>query len=353
MKTLCAFLLAAFAIQAQTPVKVAIAGLVHGHVSGFLNLAKKHPEIQVVGVFDPDPALAKKYAIADGMFFTDLNKMLDTVKPDAVASFTDTFSHPVIVEAAAARKIAVMMEKPMAVGNAHAKRIEAAVLKSGIPLIVNYETTWYASHRAIWQMVKEQKSAGLIRKMVAMDGHEGPKEIGVGPEFFNWLTDPIKNGAGALFDFGCYGANLMTWMMDGARPVSVSAITQRYKPAIYSKVDDEANILVEYPTAVGIIEGSWNWPYARKDFEVYGEKASAVAIGGNTLRAHVRGSQEVVSTPAPLPENDKDSVAYLVSVVRDHRKVEGLSSLANNMVVVEILDAARESAKTGKKVALR
>ena len=62
--------------------------------------------------------------------------------------------------------------------------------------------------------------------MVAMDGHQGPQEIGVGPEFFEWLTDPVIDGGGALFDFGCYGANLMTWLMDNERPLAVTALTQ-------------------------------------------------------------------------------------------------------------------------------
>ena len=55
-----------------------------------------------------------------------------------------------------------------------------------------------------------------------MDGHNGPSEIHVQPEFFAWLSDPVKNGAGALFDFGCYGANLMTWMMDNQPPLPSS-----------------------------------------------------------------------------------------------------------------------------------
>ena len=71
-----------------------------------------------------------------------------------------------------------------------------------------------------------------------MDGHEGPKEIHTPPEFFNWLSDPVKNGAGALFDFGCYGANLMTWMMDNQRPLRVTAMTQQIKPDIYAVNED-------------------------------------------------------------------------------------------------------------------
>ncbi len=74
---------------------------------------------------------------------------------------------------------------------------------------------------------------GDIRKIVVHDGHNGPKEINVQPEFLNWLVDPKLNGGGALFDFGCYGADLATWLMDGQRPLSVTAVTQQLKPEIY------------------------------------------------------------------------------------------------------------------------
>jgi predicted dehydrogenase len=257
------------------------------------------------------------------------------------------------VEAGAKRRIAVMMEKPLAVSMQHARRIERAARQSGAPVIVNYETTWYRSHGAIWKLVKEAKTGGEIRKMVAMDGHQGPKEINVPPEFFGWLTDPVRNGAGALFDFGCYGANLMTWLMDDRRPRAVTAVTQQIKPGVYPKVDDEATVIVEYDRAVGIIEGSWNWPYSRKDLEVYTESASAVAVGGNVLKVRTRAGKEETLTPAELPGDERDSIAYLTAVARGRMKPGGLSSLENNLIVTEILEAARESARTGRRVILR
>jgi predicted dehydrogenase len=343
---------------ADRPVRVAIAGLVHGHVDGFFRLVKTHGNVEIVGVFDPDTSLqqryGRKYGLGSALFFSDLNAMLDKVKPEAVATFTSTYDHPAVVEACAARRIPIMMEKPLAVSMEHAKAIQRAAGSSGIPVIVNYETTWYASHGAIWQIMKEQHAAGEIRKMVAMDGHEGPKEIHVGPEFFNWLTDPVKNGAGALFDFGCYGANLMTWLMDNQRPIAVTAITQTDKPAIYPHVDDEASVLVEYPKAQGIIQGSWNWPFSRKDLEVYAERGYANAVGGNLLKVRMPGqTTEETRTPAPLPADQQDSVAYLVAVVRGKTKPSGLSSLENNMIVTEILTSARESARTHKTIQLR
>jgi predicted dehydrogenase len=342
--------------QPQPPLRLAIAGLVHSHVDGFLRSLKARGDVQIVGIAEPDKAVQKKYAdkytLPDSVFFTTLDSMLDAAKPEAVATFTSTYDHPVVVEACGRRHIPVMMEKPLAVSVAHGRAIQQAAERGGIPVIVNYETTWYRSHAAIWDLVKQQKSAGDIRKMVAMDGHEGPKKINVPPEFFAWLTDPVKDGAGALYDFGCYGANLMTWLMDNQRPLSVTAMTHHFQPATYPRVDDEATILVEYPKAQGIIQGSWNWPFSRKDFEVYGERGYAIATGGNALRVRLPGGQaEESRTPLKdLAPDEHDSVSYLAAVARGKMKPSGLSSLENNLIVTEILAAARTSAQTGKKI---
>lgn len=350
----------AFLTSALTaaPLRLAIAGLVHDHVNGFLRCISSRTDVQVVGLADPDKSLHEKYGsrfkLDKAMFFDSIPAMLDAVKPEVVATFTSTSDHPAVVELCAARKLPVMMEKPLAVSMDHARAIQRAATRSGIPVIINYETTWYANHGAMYSLLKQQNAGGEIRKMVAMDGHQGPKEINVGPEFFAWLTDPVKNGAGALFDFGCYGANLFTWMMDNQRPLSVSAVTRQIKPAIYPKVDDEGDILVEYPKAVGIIQGSWNWPFNRKDFEVYTERAYAIATtGGGSLRVRMPGSRaDEVRTPDPLPQDDRDPVSYLISIVRGGRKPSGLSSLENNMIATEILTAARESARTGRAIRL-
>ena len=357
MKLIPAFLLFAFALPAQQPLRLAIAGLHHGHVSGFLNAARPRADVKIVALYDPDPALTAKYAksanLSADQVFNDLAAMLDRVKPEAVATFTSTFDHAAVVEACAKRHLPVMMEKPLAVNMEQARAIQKAAAAGNIPVMVNYETTWYKSHAEIWKIVKEQKAAGDIRRMVAMDGHQGPKEINVQPEFLSWLTDPVKNGAGALFDFGCYGANLMTWLMDNQPPLAVTALTRTDKPAIYARVDDEATILVQYPKAQGVIEASWNWPFSRKDFEVYGEKAYAIATGGNSLRVRMPGANaEETRTPGELPPDQRDSISYLIAVARGKFKPSGLNSLANNAIVVEILEAARESVKTGKTITL-
>jgi predicted dehydrogenase len=340
---------------APRPLRLAIAGLVHGHVHGFAQRALGRADMEVVGVYERDATLLARFLernhLPATIGFDSLEAMLDTARPEAVAAFTSTFDHPAVVTAAAKRRVHVMMEKPLAVSLADARRIAADASAGAIHVVVNYETTWYPSLGAAAALVRDG-ALGPVRKMVAMDGHEGPKEIGVQPEFLDWLTDPVRNGGGALFDFGCYGANLMTWLMGNERPLSVRAITQQVKPDVYARVDDEATILLEYPKAQGIVQASWNWPFGRKDFEVYGATGYAVATGGNDLRVRLPKQREESRTPAPLPASAADPVAYLLAVVRGTERPSGPSSLENNVIVTEILDAARESAKTGKTVVL-
>jgi predicted dehydrogenase len=337
------------------PLRLAIAGLVHGHVHGFAQRALGRSDVRVVGIYERDPALLaeflQRHSLPPAVGFDSLDAMLDAAKPEAVAAFTSTFDHPAVVSAAAKKGVHVMMEKPLAVSLADARRIAADARAGAIHVVVNYETTWYPSLAATAALVRAG-ALGPVRKMVAMDGHEGPKEIGVQPEFLDWLTDPVRNGGGALFDFGCYGANLMTWLMNDERPLSVRAITQQIKPDVYARVDDEATILLEYAKAQGIVQASWNWPFGRKDFEVYGATGYAVATGGDDLRVRLPKGREETRAPGALPPAAADPVAYLLAVVRGTERPSGPSSLENNVIVTEILEAARESARTGRAVSL-
>jgi len=337
------------------PLRIGIAGLVHGHVGGFLQQNLHRPDIQVVGVAEPDKQLAEtiasKFGLAPEILFSNVEEMLSNAKPQAVLIYTSTFDHRAVVEACARHHVPVMMEKPLAVNNEDARAIRAAAERGRIPVLVNYETTWYRSNRAAYDLVHD-KSIGEIRKVVVHDGHQGPKEIDVEPWFLAWLTDPKLNGAGALFDFGCYGADLMTWLMDGQRPETVTAVTQQIKPHIYPHVDDEATIVLTYPKAQAILQASWNWPFSRKDMEVYGQTGYAITVECDSLRMRIANQNEQQLQAPPLDPREADSVSYLRAVVLDGMRPAGLSSLETNMIVTEILDAARRSAATQRTIRL-
>lgn len=342
-------------------LRVAIAGLVHGHAEGFLSGAVKRKDIEIVGVQEPDRALfdayAKKYGLDAKLYHADLDEMLKSTQPEAVLIYTNTFEHRKVVEICAkysqargAKPLTVMMEKPLAVSADDAYAIERAALDTNMTVLVNYFTTWEPSRRRAYEFARTG-AIGDVRKIVAHDGHGGPKEIGVGPEFLGWLTDPKLNGGGALYDFGCYGVDFMTWLMGGERPLEVTAVTLHIKPDVYPKVEDDATIVLKYPKAVGIVQASWNWPFGRSDVEIYGKTGGVKTTGRDTMEVRKEGDAawRTIQASALLPPED-DELKYLRAVARDGRILEGPGSLGVNVVVAEVLDAARESARSGRTV---
>lgn len=344
--------------QTSTPVRVAIVGLVHGHIEGFLRLMPSHPEVTLVGIAEPDASLRQKYEtrfhLAHNLFFASEEEMLNRVHPQAVLVYTSIAAHRAAIEEAARHHIASMVEKPLSTTLEDALAIRKISEEWHVPVLVNYETTWYASNTGAYQILNSGQ-IGPLRKVVVHDGHKGPKEIGVPPEFLNWLTDPKQNGAGALFDFGCYGADLATWLMHGEVPLTVTAVTLHIKPNVYPKVDDDSTIILTYPHAQAILQGSWNWPFDRKDMEVYGSTGYVDTIKGDGLRVRLNGDAEpAVEKAKPLQAPEDDPLHYLVAVLNGSVQPKGdLSSLDTNITVMRILTAARESAQTGRTIVLK
>ena len=341
------------------PVRIAIARITHDHVGWILRRNK--PDVVVAGIYEPNDELAqrysKKYGFSKDLIYNDLNKMLDAVKPDAVVAFGPIYEHLAVVEACAPRHIDVMVEKPLATTLQQALRMGYLAKKYNIKLLTNFETSWYPATIKAYDLINDSNYIGSIKKVVIHDGHQGPKEIGVSRDFFEWLTDPVQNGGGAIMDFGCYGANLMTYLMHGQEPVSVTAVTQHFKPDIYPKVDDEATIILSYPAAQCIIQASWNWPFGRKDMEIYGNSGYIITVNNNTMR--LRAQSDSIEHQTKVTEAEvavyTDPFSYLADVVRNKIKVpeNGLYSLRTNITVVRILEAARESAETEKTVYLK
>jgi predicted dehydrogenase len=279
--------------------------------------------------------------------------MIERTHPQAVLVYTPISEHRHAIGIAAQYGVSSMVEKPLTISLDDALAIRQIARVHRVNVLVNYETTWYPSNKAAYDELRDGR-LGELRRVVVHDGHQGPKEIGVGPEFLRWLTDPAQNGAGALFDFGCYGVDLMTWLMRGETPLSVTAVVNHDKPQLYPRVDDDATIILTYPRAQAVIQASWNWPFSRKDMEVYGSTGYAITVEADKLRLrHEHDNEERLTTAAPLSAQQDNSLHYLASVLGGQVRSQGdLSALDTNIVVMQILDAARESANTGKTVRL-
>lgn len=362
-KPLIALILILFSFKPfaqEKPLKIGIAGLTHTHVHWILG-REDLGDIEIVGISEPNKELATRYSEQHGydmsLVYNSLDEMIENSRPEAILAFGSIYEHLEIVEKCAPKGIHVMVEKPLAVNLEHAYKMKTLADKYGIHLLTNYETTWYPTNHKAYELLNKG-TVGSLRKIIVRDGHRGPVKLDINSEFLDWLLDPKLNGGGAITDFGCYGANLSTWLMNGQKPNTVTAVTQQLQPENNPKVDDEANIILTYDKATAIIQASWNWPIGRKDMELYGLTGAILSDNRHDLRIRIaEGYDGFMEQSLKLEERQEpfnDPFSFFKAVINKTvvLKPFDLSSIENNMIVMEILDAARKSAKTGKTIYL-
>lgn len=336
-------------------LRIGVVGLVHTHVHWVLGRQQSN-DIKIVGIVESNHELAERYSKQHGfsmdLVYDSLEAMVAAEKPDAVMAFNTIYDHLAVVEYCAPRGIHVMVEKPLAVNLDHARQMAGLAKKHDIHLLTNYETSWYPTTHEAHRLVQSEERLRSIRKLNFYTGHPGPVEIGCNPEFLEWLTDPRLNGGGALPDFGCYGANLATWMLNGKQPVSITCVTRQNKPAVYPRVEDDATIIVDYPEAQVVIQASWNWSHSRKEMEIFGDGAFIRCFNGSEMSVMLnekKGPKPL--TPDSVSEAD-DPLSLFQKVVQENLVLSKFDTrgIENNMFVMRILEAAKIAAREKRTV---
>ncbi|MBV8820210.1 MAG: Gfo/Idh/MocA family oxidoreductase [Acidobacteriaceae bacterium] len=345
------------AAREQGKYTIAVIGLVHAHVWGHLKTMVDGKTATLVGVSESNPELvseAKKAGVPDNLFFGDYKEMLDKVKPDIVWAFVENNRHLEIAKQCAPRHINLIFEKPTASTYAEAKQIEALAQKYDVRVMTNYQMAWWPSNYAARSAV-EHGDIGTVYRLHGVVGHGGPGSEGARNKFFfDWLTDPVKNGAGALMDFGCYNALWSVWYL--GMPQTVYATALHLRAERFPKVEDAATLVLTYPNAVGIFEGSWDLPHSFQDLEVFG-RPDGSGPPGSLYMTHSGvqmqvGHEKKELTIDPLPPDESEPVAYMVSRIQGGKPIEGLTAMDINVKVIRIIDLAKESIKTGRQVSL-
>ena len=333
--------------------KIAVVGLVHSHVWGHLNQMIGGQPARLVGIAETVPELiaeAKKRGASGITFYSDYKKMLDETKPDFVWAFVENNRHLEIVQACAPRKIHVIFEKPLASTYPDALAIRRLAQKSDIRVMTNYQMAWWPANYAA-KAEADSGTLGKVWRLHGIVGHGGPGSQGAANKyFFAWLTDPVKNGAGALMDFGCYNALWSLWYL--GRPETVYAQVNHLRPETFPKVEDNSTMVLHYKNGVGIYEGSWDLPRGYQDLEVFGLKGSVYMNNSTVELRKSRGSAQKLEI-ANLPPERAEPVAFMVDAIKNNKPIEGMTGLDINVQVVQIMDAAKESVRTGRAVALK
>jgi predicted dehydrogenase len=365
--------------SAAQEYKIAVVSMLHAHVWLHLGTMLKGEKVKLVGVAETLPPLLERAkrtdqipqsqdmrpGVPEELFFSDWKRMIDETKPDLVWAFNPTNEHVEVVRYCAPRGIHVIVEKPLAATYKEALEIEALAKKHNILVMTNYGSTWQASSYAAKAAV-DAGDIGQVWRLQAVQGNAGPGDP-KRSSFAAWLADPVKNGGGALMDFGCYLVNWSLWLK--GKPQTVYATVQHVKPQVFPDVDDHATLILNYSDGFALLEATWDQPPApRSAKQIYGTKGSIV---GNDIYKPGGGSRTAVSPSerpqagqrrmqlageslpvTPLPPERAEPIAYMVDRMRNKQPLDGPSALDLNVAVQEVLEAAKLSVRTGKAIPL-
>ena len=328
--------------------RVGVACMSHDHVWGELNHWKSLPNVELVAGGDDEPELLEKLKAEFGVarVYPSFREMLDKEDLDIIQAAGGNSEGADIVEAAAAKGIHVISEKPMAATLAQADRMLLAAQKAGTLLLINWPSAWGRD----WQELERRAlggDIGQIRYTRYRSAHNGPIAIGCSRQFVRDLTTPAINGGGALMDYCCYGANLAARLL--GRPQSVTGLRGCFgTEEAYAASDDNAIIIAKYAHAFGVCEASWTQTvgYAGTNPVVYGSEGS-IGIHHGKVLIQRPGKPEEAIMPAEKAAPFRNAPEYLVHCLETAQPIEGFCSPATSRDAQEILELGLRAADSG------
>jgi predicted dehydrogenase len=329
--------------------RVGVACLSHDHVWNELEHWQALDNVEIVAGGDDEPELLDKLRTKFGVtrLYPSFQEMIAREELDIVQAAGGNSEGGDIVEAAAAKGLHVISEKPMASTLAIAQRMKSAAEAAGTLLLINWPSAW-SPH---WQEIERRVLAGDIGKVRYTryrSAHNGPVAIGCSPQFVRDLTTPEINGAGALMDYCCYGANLAARLL--GEPVTVMGMRGFFgtEPA-YAASDDNAIIVAKYSHGFGMCEASWTQPvgYAEANPLVYGSEG-AIGVAGDKIILKRPGKPDELYAPPPTESPRRSAPEYLLHCLENGVVVEGYCSPQVSLIAQEILEAGLRSADSGQ-----
>lgn len=350
--------------------RVAGVNFDHFHMGDLLRRAHEHPHAEIVAICDEQPARmeesARNFSIPSNRVYSAIEPCLVETKPDLVILCPAAARHAEWVEKVAPFGSAILVEKPFAASLAEADRMIAAMAKTAKPLAINWPLAWLASHVKCHDLCR----AGAIGEVLEVhyhDGNRGPlwhgadkieREPSHEEKSSSWFYRESEGG-GSLQDYLGYGTTLATWFNGGQRPLEVTAMWDRVAGGPI-EVDEHSLTVVRYATGLSKFETRWGtlsdpWteqPEPRCGFVVRGSEGTIVSWDYDdfiTLRTRANPRGETIAAPAPVFPHD-NPVAYVLDCLEHGRDIEGPLGVGVSRLGQEIVDAAVESARTGRVV---
>jgi predicted dehydrogenase len=342
------------------PFRLLVAGLVHDHAWKLLPEFRRIPGVKIVGGADPNRPLRERLRRDFGV--TDLferpSDLFDRVEADGVLVCASNAGSVPIVEAAAARGLHALVEKPMAHTAAGARRMVDAARRHKTRLMINWPLAWNPSLVRALELVKSGLIGPVFHARIHM-AHQGPKEAGCSPYFWGWLYDAKQNGAGALVDYCCYGAAIMASLWGKPRQV-IGVAGNLVKPRF--PVDDNALVIGLWPKRTVLSQASWTQNPDFHDVLFLGVDGTLETVRGKLIHTHTKPGQfshwgadrlnrKEIALPR-LPVGARNGPEHFVHCLRTGRAFKDLCSADVGLAAQEILSAGLRSERSGRRVTL-
>ncbi len=342
------------------------------HMGDLLRMVHEHPEAEIAGLYDPDPArmvpAAQVFGVPQERLYTDLDAGLEATRPDLAILCAATADHAAYVERLAPRDVHVLVEKPFAASVTDARRMIAAMEPSGRRLAVNWPSVWAPVHRTAKRLVAEGL-IGDLREVRYYGGNRGPlfhlaDKVEVSPEEVerqkpqSWW---YKRGAGggSLLDYLGYGATLGTWFMNGAAPVEVTCTVDE-TPGI--EVDQHSITVCRYRTGLSMMETRWGtftdpWtiqPQPPCGFVLVGNDGT---LSSYDYHDHVTVQTRAQPKPSPIPVDPvppghRDPIEHVLGCLERGEPFVGPLDPALSLIGQQIVDTAARSARERRPIPL-
>jgi 1,5-anhydro-D-fructose reductase (1,5-anhydro-D-mannitol-forming) len=246
--------------------RIALLSFAHVHAQGYAQGVERHPEAQIVCVWDDDAARGRPAAERFGVpYESDLAAVLRRGDVDGVLVNAETSKHPEILMAALEAGKHVFTEKALTVGTADADRIVEAARRSGVKFMISLPSR--TSPEVLFaRQALDQGLLGDVTFMRARIAHSAALDRWF-KEGSLWFGDASLAGGGSLFDLGCHTVDIMRWFL--GEPESVVAQTTNFARAY--DIDDQCVALIKFKNgALGVLDVSWVHRAGPNTKEIYG-----------------------------------------------------------------------------------
>jgi glucose-fructose oxidoreductase len=352
--------------------KIAGINFDHMHMGDNLRMAFNHPDVEIVGVCDEEPArmgqAVKNFNIPADRVFTDCRECIERGKPDLVILCPATARHGEYVEKLAPFGVHMMVEKPFAASLAEADRMAAAVRKSGKVLAINWPLVWSAPHVTAKRLIDEGR-LGDVLEVHYHGGNRGPLFHGADKVEYDeasalrakqksWFYSR-EQGGGSLLDYLGYGTTLGTWYHNGAKPIEVTCVVDQTEGL---EVDEQSVTTARYRRGLSVFETRWGtftdpWtiqPQPKCGFVIVGTEGTVATYDYEPTvrlqtRAKPQGEQIRVDVLKPPFQ---DPIQYVLHCIETGEPVKGPLSLEISRIGQQIVDSAVLSAAQKRTVAL-